>query len=104
MKLRWRVCSRWLRVRPGPGVPLLGGAGPQQASPFAMLPGTTGRRVLMASAGGRCYFLPQLPSLSAEHTYSAESLVSSQPASQPVSSMHLWGRLLKAEFLTGSFK
>lgn len=63
--------STWHRVL------LLGGAGPQQASPFAMLPGTTGSRVLVAG-GGRCCFLPQLPSLSAEHTYSAESLVSNQ--------------------------
>lgn len=45
---------------------------------------------------------PQLPSLSVEHTYSAESCV--EPDNQPVSGVHVWGRVLKAEFLTGSFK
>lgn len=83
--------STWDRVL------LMGGARTLASISFCHT-SVTDRNVLMVGRGRCCSQTPVI--LSAQHTPTVQKVLC--PTRQPVS-IHLWGRLLKAEFLTGSY-
>lgn len=100
MRRQWRATLQMTQGSAWHRVLLLGGA--RALASISICHASWDHCQKSGGSGWREVLSPALSSQACLWNTPTESCV--EPDNRPVSGVHVWGRLLKAEFLTGSFK